>query len=244
MDGGDDVYFLIHVMKTGGTSFVFYMREVLGAAHVYPARDGAIDDKDHIRRLVEIERLRALPAAERARMRGYSGHWPAFAADLVGATRTVTFLRHPVDRTISYLKHTRRVTPRFAGSTLEEIYCDEATFTAFIANHQTKIFSMTTADAPRSYMDPIVIDGARLEAAKERLSRVDIVGVQEDWPAAIEAVRAAFGWPAPVEEHHAFRSRPEEVSASLRERIAADNPYDVELYDWAVRTVAAGRVPG
>lgn len=235
MTGDDDVYFFIHVMKTAGTSFVFYMQQALGRDCVFPQEGDALTAH------FMLDELRAASHERGTRLRGYSGHFPAFAADLVGATKTVTLLRHPVERTISYLKQCRRSHKHHAGLRLEKVYADEFYFKAFIENHQTKIFSMTPGDGVESYMDAIAIDATRLDAAKERLAAIDVVGVQERYPQALLAVQDAFGWDRPSEDWHVRKAREVPVSDDFRDQIAEDNAWDIELYDWAASTVAAGR---
>ena len=66
---------------------------------------------------------------------------------------TLTLLRDPVARTISYLKHCKRYHDQHRDLSLEEIYDDPFFFRCFIHNHQTKIFAMTTDDKLESYMD-------------------------------------------------------------------------------------------
>lgn len=236
-DPVEETYFFTHVMKTSGTSFNFYLLQALGRDTVFPVRNEAEPLDVHVERRIALGELRA--AASRSAFRAFSGHYPAFGADVVGATRTVTVLRDPVERSISMLKQHQRL--HAPDRTLEEVYADPDVFARFIDNHQTKVFSLREADELPSVFGVIRVDGARLDAAKERLARIDVVGVQEDHAALLEAAQRTFGWPPPSQQRWGFRSKQVEVPAGLRERIAEDNPYDMELYDWVVREVAAGR---
>lgn len=227
-----EVYCFTHVMKTGGSSLVLYMHQNLSADLVYPRRG------DGLTAWFMLDELRAIPPARRAAIRGYCGHFPAFAADLVGATKTFTMLRHPVDRVVSHLAQQRRT--HRPGATLAEVYDDPFLFAAFFHNHQTKIFSLTEADQATSFMHGVRFGPGRLEAAKERLARYDVVGLQEDHAAAVRAIQTAFGWAAPEKEWRVMVGDRVDVPQRLRDRIAEDSAVDMELYDWAVRTVAVG----
>ncbi len=59
---------------------------------------------------------------------------------------TLTLLRDPVDRTISLLKHFKRLSKHFAPMPLEEIYEDPFVFAQFVENHQTRMFAVTEND--------------------------------------------------------------------------------------------------
>ena len=230
--------FVVHVPKTAGTAFYFYMRQNIPAAYIYP---GA---KDPPETRLDLEALRAI-GARRPRLRAYLGHFPAFAAETVGATRTVTLLRDPVERVISMLKMRQRpanpptgnVLPRTPHMTLEEIYADPD-MRPWVDNVQTRLFAMEATDRPRSFLDPLPLDAARLDAAKERLASIDVLGVQEDWLGLVRRAEAAFGW-NPVSGHpRAFVSDEVVVPDGLRERIADDMRWDRELYDFARRLIA------
>ena len=225
-----EVYCFTHVMKTGGSSLLMYMRQNLTAELIFPRRE------DGIRAYFMLDELRGIDPERRARLRGYGGHFPAFAAEIVGATRTFTMLRHPVDRVISHVAQQQRV--HRPDSTLEQVYDDPFYFAAFFHNHQAKIFAMRTEDEAGSYMTAIPIDAGRLDAARERLSRMDVVGLQEDHGAAVRAIQAAFGWEPPEQEWRVMVGGDVDVPQRLRDRIAEDNALDIELYEWAARTVA------
>lgn len=230
-----DVYCFTHVMKTGGSSLVMYMHQVLTVDLVYP-RPG-----DGLKAYFSLEELRGIDPGRRANIRGYRGHFPAFAADIVGATKTFTLLRHPVDRVVSHVTQQQR--QHRPDATLEAVYDDPFYFPVFFDNHQTKVFALGEEDEAGSFMSTIPFDAGRLEAAKERLASYDVVGLQEDHPAAVRAIQAAFGWEPPKKEWWAMVGGAVDVPQRLRDRIAEDNAWDMELYDWAVRTVAVGAPP-
>ena len=169
-------------------------------------------------------------------------------------------LRHPIDRTISVLRHFKRLWSRYRDSSLDEIYDDEFVFRHYVENFQTRVFALTRDDAAQSFAsargyreirdalaDPaplprpsegetIRIDDRRLAIAQANLARVDVVGVSERFPLFVEQLRARFGWwPSGLDVGARANVSTEgwDVRPSLRHRIALDNAYDAELHRFA-----------
>ena len=235
----EDVVFFVHVMKTAGTSFQFYLGQNVPAARTFPGAADGIDAQ------MRLDALRAIPQARRAGLRLYFGHFPAFAAEIVGATRTVTVLRDPVERVVSLLKQRQRPAnpptghwlPRTPHLTLEEIYDDPGT-RPWVDNVQARVFAMEPTDDPVTFLDPIVLDRARLDAAKARLASFDVVGVQEDFAGLVGQAQKVLGFKPLVGMPRAFVAEEVPVPDGLRERIAEDMAWDRELYDFAVGLIA------
>jgi hypothetical protein len=107
-------FFFVHVMKTGGTSLVFPLLREFPRDAVYPS---AVRDRRHpndAEPYISIADVSALTAARRADIRVYAGHFPFMVRDLIdGDVTTLTLLRDPVDRTVSLLKHFKRL---YAGT--------------------------------------------------------------------------------------------------------------------------------
>jgi hypothetical protein len=249
-------FFFIHLMKTGGTTVNFYLRSRYDRTALYPNRDLDINVDGHTlldRHHLRLAYVLGLPEERRRRIRGYTGHLPFVAGELLGGGfATSTILRDPVDRTVSLLRQlqrrpwtssTRPGDPPPAPPTLEAVYEDPDVFDSLIHNHQTKIFAMTTADEPRGYMQVIDIDDARLAVAKENLATVDVVGLTEEFALFLDALEARFGWHVPRESR--VNATPEDartpLSPALVRRIVEDNAIDLEFYEYAKGLVAARR---
>lgn len=225
--------FFIHVMKTGGTSFVTHVRGRLPAEQVWPRQEaveiggGSYTDADA---------LRALSPDETERIRFYSGHLPSVAAELVGAGFTMTVLRDPVERTISFLRHAKVHHPKQRDRSLVEIYEDAHQYGFFVHDYQVRQFAKGHAD-DLTHFAALWIDEERLDRARENLARVDLVGFHdrlEDF-----AVRACAALDvAPPEDLPRARigDASIEVPDGLRERIAEDISADVAFYAHARRT--------
>jgi hypothetical protein len=221
--------FFIHIMKTGGTTFLYNLRAQFAPDEVYP---GPADDHDPVTAYVEMPYLFAVPPERLASIRAFSGHFPyTVVQQLPGEFVTLTILREPVERTISYLKQCRAL-DQFRGCSLEEIYEDPWQRAIAISNYQTKVFAMTPDDPVHSIMDGLEIDERRLAIAKANLAAVDIVGLNDRYDEFLAAVTRHFGWTSfPVPDQRV--SQPTPVPRSLARRIADDNPFELEFYEYA-----------
>jgi hypothetical protein len=261
-------FFFVHVMKTGGTSFVFQLSRNFAADEVYPdiARDRrSPTDAEPYASLTALERL---TPERRDAIRIYTGHLPLAARDLMGPDLvTLTLLRDPVDRTVSVLKHFKRLWPRYGDLSLDAIYDDELVFRHFVEHYQTRMFALTPADGTRSFAsvtdyatlrraldDPshasraldagavVAMDKDRLTLAKRNLATVDVIGVNESFDAFVARLRDDYGWWPSGERFDAranVSAEPWEAGDALRARIERDGPFDRELYEYAHELIAA-----
>jgi len=277
-DGQVDVrrFFFVHLMKTGGTSFAFQLRKQFHPDQVFPSEGFDRRDEKDVAVYVSVARLLRLSPERRADIRVYTGHFPFIVAELLDPELvTLALLRDPVDRTISVLKHFKRLSKRYSAYTLEEIYDDPFVFAHFIENHQTRMFSVTAEDNPEAFGSQMsywatasllgigppreseaqvevdreravaaakesMVDERRFAVAKKQLARVGVIGFTEQYDEFIDELRRRFGWwPSGLDtEAKANLSREAWAeSAGLRERIAADNGFDVELYEYAKQLV-------
>jgi hypothetical protein len=253
-------FFFIHVMKTGGTTVSFYLRTRFDPTTLFPNRE--LDIHTDGRTLLDRHHLRlpyvlGLSEERRHRIRGYTGHFPFVAGELLGGGfGTFTILRDPAARTVSMLRQLQRgpwsdpsLTLGPSGyETLEEAYDEAEVFESLIHNHQTKIFSMTVADEPRGFMQILDIDEARLAVAKKNLATVDVVGLTEQFGLLLDDLQARFGWDIPRDSR--ANATPGDArtppSQALLRRIADDNAIDFEFYEYARELVRErrGRLSG
>jgi Sulfotransferase family len=222
-------FFFVHVQKAAGTSLVFRLRRQFGRARIYPLPS----DKGNVAAVIAVEHLRERWQTHRDSLRVITGHFPLCTVELFDDDfTTVTVLREPVERTLSYLRHHQKLTPSDAARPLEEVYEDEFRFRGLIHNHMVKMFSLTLDEMTDGVLTPVEFTRERLERAKENLARVDAVGDSGSFDVFCAELERRFGWHL-GESTHVNRTEPVDVSESFRARIADDNAMDVELYEYA-----------
>jgi hypothetical protein len=219
-------FFFVHVMKTGGATFRQHLYANFGGGRVFPRYRG-----DDIDRAWLIDTVLTLRPKRLARTRAIAGHFPFVVTQLLDLDFvTITMLRDPVERTISYLKHCSRYNPQHQGMRFEQIYEDPFFFPCFIQNHQSKMFAMTKDDKLESYADVIDIDDKRLKIAIANLDLVDVLGLTERYTEFLDEVGHRFGWHLQLAPNLRVSEEDWEPSPAFRRRIAQDNEADLEFY--------------
>jgi len=250
-------------MKTGGTTLAVDLLGEMPDA-VYPSE---LDRRrpDDVEAYVSVTQVLRAAATRPEAIRLYTGHFAYVVCERMPMPlRTLTLLREPVARTISVLRHFKARFERYDALTLEQIYDDEFVFEYFVHDHQTKLFSATPDDGIETFVSRLThaenlarhqglvpadsgatftADADRFARAQRALAGTDVVGVTERYADFVEALRARFGW-WPAGAHPDARANVStgelHVSSALRGRIAGDNRFDMELYDW-VREMIEGR---
>jgi Sulfotransferase family len=223
-------YFFIHLQKTAGTTLRHRLMNHFGEAAVYPNRSDATDITTL---MTSVEYLQQRLEARGDEIRVVSGHFPlCTAAVLGGRFETLTILRDPVERTLSYLRHHRENTPEDRDKPLEEIYDDPFRFHGLAHNHMTKMFSLTPSEMTAGMLTHVKFTRDHLERAKRGLTGVGAVGLYERFEEFCSGLSQRFGWRL-GERQVVNTSQPVAVPRSFRARIAEDNAFDLELYEFA-----------
>jgi hypothetical protein len=235
----DKRFFFVHIQKTGGTSLFMRLSQVFTDAEVYP--NGSDGDLFSGTPQFSVPQL-----LERWNERGHEirlvcGHFPLCTTELLGGGfTTLTVLRRPVARTLSYLRHFRAMTPDARDKSLEEIYEDKVRFRRLVHNHMVKMFALRSSEMNFGMMTEIEFTPDHLARAKEQLATVDVIGLQEHFEDFRAELTQRFGWHL-GDTIYANRTPPAKASAELQARIAHDNALDVELYQFA-RELTASRL--
>jgi hypothetical protein len=225
-------FFFVHVQKTAGTTLNKRMQRHFGRTAIYPDRDV---DGEIVASVISVEHLLSRWRARRDEIRVVTGHFPLCTTEMLGGEfTTLTLLREPIERTLSYLRHHRVITEADREKSLEDIYSDTFRFHGLVHNHMVKMFSLTPSEMTDGVLTRVDFSRDRLERAKQRLATVDVVGLQEGLENFCEELTERFGWRLgdPV---HTNRTDATDASEAFRSRIAEDNAMDIELYDFARR---------
>lgn len=235
--GDDRTYLFIHVMKTGGTTFSEHVAANFAPHEVFPPEA----DPDRAQRYMMLEHWQALSPEERDGIRVFMGHVPYFVTDWVRPDVTLTILRDPVARTLSFLRQTQRMNPGFEDTPLEEIYEHPLVFHGRVRDYQAKMFSMRADDGVTCEFDALEVDADRLRLARENLARVDVIGLTEDYGGFLAQVADRFGWQIDEVPDRMVTDSYPPIDDAFRARILADNAADQELYEHARELVASRR---
>jgi Sulfotransferase family len=232
-------YFFVHIMKTAGGSLRRRLISHFGEAAVYPTK--GLDGTDPVKANLSIDHLRERLAARGDQIRVITGHFPLHTTALIdGRYTTLTLLREPVERMLSFLRQQRRIQGSDRQKTLEETYDD---LRGLADNNMTKMILLTPADMRASMFTPVEFNADQVERAKQTLAQIDAVGLQEHFEDFCDELAARFGWRLGEPVTGVNATVPVEVSESLRARIAGDNACDIELYGFA-KQLRASRVVG
>lgn len=231
--GSDRQFFFMHMQKTAGTALWRRLHRAFGDTSLYPGPG----DGEPPESVLSVDHLVRRWTVRRREIRVVTGHFPLCTIDLLHAPfTTMTLLRDPVERTLSYLRHHREMTPGADHLALEEIYDDPLRF-ELVHNHMVKMLSLSADEMTDGALTHVEFTSERLQRAKERLTCVDVVGVQERFDEFCDELVERFGWdlgpPA-----YMNRTRPVGVPDTLRRRIERDNEPDIELYEFAVAMLA------
>lgn len=235
-------FFFCHLQKTAGTSLFIALKRAFGPNEIYPnATDG---DLIEVAPQLSVPTLLERWEARGDRIRMLTGHFPYCTPQLLGVEfTTLTVLREPVERTLSYLRHHRKLTPEDNDKSLEDIYDDPFRFNGLIHNHMVKMFSLTPETMTDGVLTKVDFTPEHLEIAKQQLATVDHLGLQESFQDFWDELVEAHGWNL-GSMNWSNRSAPEDyedVSDEFRARIIEDNALDIALYEHAVQLVASRR---
>jgi hypothetical protein len=234
-----DRFFFLHLQKTAGTTLLRRLRAAFpDEAAIYPGPgDGPVPEN-----VLLVEHLVERWQARGDEIRVITGHFPLCTTEVLGGPwHTFTVLREPVERTLSYLRHHKKLTPADADLPLEAVYEDPLRFHGLVHNHMVKMLALRPDEMTASAMTLVEFTPQHLERARLALEGIDVVGVQEDFEPFCDALAARFGWELGPPQRSNFT--PEvPVADSFRRRIAADSALDVELYEHA-RELLARRGP-
>jgi hypothetical protein len=228
--------FVAHMQKTAGTSLRDRLRASFTEAEIYPNES---DGPDARHAVISVSHLRQRWVVRGETIRLLTGHFPVRTVELLGAPFvTVTVLRHPVDRTLSFLRHqaTRRQRGATEDTPLVEIYEDPFRFDAMIHNHMVRMLSLAPEEMGPGdgVLTTVPYTRERLDQAKEALGALDLFGLQEHFDEFCDDLGRRYGLDVgtPLRIN---TTEPTEAPSGLADRIADDNALDMELYDYACR---------
>lgn len=230
---GEPRFFVAHLQKTAGTTLRDRLRHHFPTQAIYPNADDGTDKRLSV---ISVRHLLARWEARGDEIRLLTGHFPLSVVELLDADFvTMSILREPRARTLSYLRHQKQINRADRDKSLEDIYDDPFRFHGLIRNHMTRMFSLRSdeLDPGDGILTPMEDTPERLVAAKDAVSRLDVVGVHHRLESFFAELQTRFGLRLgrPVRSN---ATPPEPAPAALVERIERDNQLDMDLWAFTV----------
>ena len=179
-----DRILVVHVMKTAGTSLRRMLQKEYGPRRVYPGdfHLNKLPDGCYPSAKALLENFRALPPHN-----VLVGHFTAaFADQLPVPYRTATFLREPVQRSLSHLGHVAKLLKTTPAKLLD----DPAFISSRIVDFQTRALGADEACDPH---EVAMVGDRMLDRAIRRLETMDFVGLTERFEDSCRIFDQRFG---------------------------------------------------
>jgi hypothetical protein len=225
-------FFIVHLQKTAGTTLRDRFRATFSDRAIYP---NSADGRDKRIAVISVTHLLSRWQARRDEIRLIAGHFPLSTIELLDADFvTLSMLRDPVERTLSYLRHQKKINREDRDRSLIEIYDDPFRFHGLIRNHMVRMFSIGAEEmtAGDGVLTDVGDSNERLDRAKDALAHLDAFGLQPH----VDAFWTEFATRYGLEIGSPIRSNvtePEDAPGELIERIIEDNALDIAFYSYA-----------
>jgi len=219
----EEIYYFIHIPKTCGTSFRFMLYKQFPQSVIFP-------NLAHLRKnggkYYKFPEVISMKETIQDSTHLFMGHYSFRGINRIFDKKInyLTFLRHPVKRTISNIQHLQRIRPEYKNASLSEIFEDVQ---ASQKDLQTRFLSNKPNKRPTE-MD-------RLPEAKRNLEKIKFVGIAEKFQESIQLIEHTFNWNLgnTLKLNQRKGNTDNELSEDLLNKIKAINELDIELYEHA-----------
>ncbi len=229
----DRLFFIVHLQKSAGTTLRDRFRASLPDRAIYPHKcDG--DRVGHLS--ISVSHLLERWKVRRDEIRVIGAHFPLSTVELLDADFvTLSVLRPPVERTLSYLRHQTQKSPgRVSDGSLEDVYNDPFKFAGLIRNHATRMFGIGSDEmaAGDGVLTDVEDSAELLDRAKAGVASLDDFGLQPRFDEFWERLATTYGLDSTASVV-SNTTEPEAAPTDLIDRIIEDNALDLELYQFA-----------
>lgn len=186
--GPDDRLYFLHIHKTAGSTLARILETHFGQGQICPPQTW--------------QQMLALPRGELAQYRLFRGHLLAFSQWLPSRPWIVTFLRDPVERTLStydYIRRNDRHRLHRAATTMDlETFLHDPDTAGTVRDLQTRWILANAfpcdnlEDMERQLVE---LDLDPLATARQQLDSYAFVGLVERFEASVQRLMDTLGWP-------------------------------------------------
>lgn len=218
----------MHIPKTAGTSFKESLLANYKDGEIFPSHK--IIDKNN-GEYPSIKSIRENKyRVEYTNKKLFFGHYPLHIIEHFGLKKTqvISFLRNPIDRTISHLRHLKLYNPIYKNASLNSIFESSNLRYYQFDNLQTRYFMNNNPLRPINYNEMIV--------AKKNARACYFIGLNEFYDLSLIKLSSITGLnfnnlKSNVLETKVAKKKEFQVSPSLLNKIYESNRYDIELYN-------------
>lgn len=225
--GGKIIF--MHIPKTAGTSFKNSLINHFDDNYIFPSKKlmrkygGRYPDSwDFLKYKGSLEKSKLI-----------YGHYPNHLLNKINNEGyiKITFVRDPIKRTISHLKHLKLYNEKFCSMTLEEIFRHESLNINQFDNLQTRYFLNGAPNKKLNYNN--------LKIAKKNLKSFTFIGVTEYYQQSLEILNERLELKLEEIKVNTFDENYNSKSVKLDFKIDEDlffeiyesNRFDIELYN-------------
>ncbi len=224
----DNLYFFIHIPKTAGTTFRIMLEQQFSKETFFPNKEDLKANNGlypYYRKLLDEYGDKMATSAVIA------GHYPFVVGRAFDRkVKFLTFLRPPVERTISNIYHLQRYNKRVKGCSFEEIIRQVPNQ---MDNLQTRFFCDKFSEPSAQFYIGKPLSRNQLEEAKENLKRCDFIGITEAFEDSVDLLEKTFNWQLGKRLKKNVTPRKRKVlPKKLLEQITELNQLDIELYEY------------
>ena len=236
----DNLVFFMHIPKTAGTTLHQIIRQQYGEEQIFRAYIGvgAATLQEHINNL----RFRLdQENNQNQEIKLILGHVGFGLHEILGRDLTyITFLRHPIDRVISWYYHQQRIP---SAKYYQE--CQSLSLKELITryqpiptdNHQTRFVAGDTLREKLGLPNAIdygYCNQELLNQAKENLKKYFlVVGIQENFDDSLSLLQKSLGWQNISYAKENIGENKQVISQSEISFLQEHNYWDIELYEYA-----------
>lgn len=248
-----NLIFFMHIPKTAGTTLHQIIRQQYGEEHIFRAYIGvgAATLQEHIdnlrSRLDQLDQLDQLNQSnhltnnQATDIKLILGHVGFGLHEILGRDLTcITFLRHPIDRVISWYYHQQRIPSAKYYQESQSVSLKEL-ITRFqpmpTDNHQTRYLAGDTLREKLGLPNLVnygCCDRSLFEKAKENLQKYFlVVGIQEHFDDSLLLLQKSLGWQNISYAPENIGHNKQTINQSEIDFVRECNYWDLQLYEYA-----------
>ena len=222
----DEWFFVMHIPKTAGTTLRYTLYNHTRSEDIYPSYDTLQNKQNGKYKPGKDFIAEGMQELFPSKFHLLMGHLPyQFQKHFAIKPKVISFLRDPLQRTISNILHLKRKNPRFSAMSPEEIFIDRRTG---LENMQCRLFGY------HKRRD-------NFNQALENLDKSAFIGITERFEESIELLNQIFNWPLVARKpmNKTIKSTESEISPLFKEQLLEGLKKDYILYHRAIKNFEA-----